>query len=42
MIAESVAEAIPDETQRAALIAARRDTKPDEPGHVATVAAGEA
>lgn len=41
-ITARVAEAIPDEAQRAALVAARRnETTPDEPGHVATVAVGE-
>lgn len=40
-ITERVAAAIPDETQRAALIAARRTT-PADPGHVARVAAGAA
>jgi hypothetical protein len=42
MIAARVAAAIPDEAQRAALIAARRNTTPAEPRHVATVAAGAA
>jgi hypothetical protein len=42
-IVARVAATIPDETQRAALIAAsRNETTPGEPGHVATVAAGEA
>ncbi len=40
-IVARVAAAIPDETQRAALIAARRNTTPVEPRHVAPVAAGE-
>jgi hypothetical protein len=40
MIAARVAEAIPDETQRAALIASQRNQTPSaEPGHVAPVAA---
>jgi hypothetical protein len=42
-IAATVAEAIPDEAQRAALIAAlRNETTPVKPRHVAPVAAGEA
>jgi hypothetical protein len=42
-ITAAVAEAIPDEATRAALIAARRnETTPVKPRHVATVAAGEA
>jgi hypothetical protein len=41
-IVARVAEVIPDETQRAALIAARRNTTPVKPRHVAPVAAGEA